>query len=83
MEMEFVKTVMGLSGIDTAYTLAKRVGCSTQLVDTWLGKVAGKFPEGMKLRFLCRLRLISGLSWNQLGKLLDEEFLSEEPGRKK
>jgi hypothetical protein len=82
MEMKFVKTVMDLAGIKTAYKLGKLVECSTQLIDTWIGNVEGKFPEGMKVRFLCKLRQISTLSWNQFGKLLDDEYLDKKKDKK-
>jgi len=77
MKMRFLKTVMQTANIPSNYALAKLLHTSTQLVDTWTGKAKGRDPEGMKLKFLCQLRKISGLSWNQFGKLIDEEFLSD------
>lgn len=72
----------------TNYSLAKRLRVATQVVDRWTGKVTTKAqPEGMSLVSLCRMRHLSGLTWNQFGKMMDKEFLDEkwleEEGRKK
>lgn len=79
MKMKLVKSVMNAAGIKTNYKLAKLLDVSVQLVDSWTGKAKGRDSVGgMQLRYLCKLRLISDLSWEKFGSMLDREFLKDD-----
>ncbi len=74
MRMEFVRQVRKIAGM-TIYRLAKEIGCNTSTVYQW---EAG--AKSMRLDYLSRVRKVSGLSWNEFGKLIDAEF---NPPKKK
>lgn len=77
--MEFVKRISDKIGARTGYALAKYLSVkfskhySPQQCTNWLGE-----QEGMNLADLCRLREISGQSWEQFGADLDREFLHKQ-----
>ena len=76
MRMDFVRKVMDSVSASTNYKLAKLLGVSVQLVDGWTGKDKNrKSPAGMQLKYLVKLRAVSGMSWQTFGRLLDSEFL--------
>lgn len=77
--MDFVKEVMKKPSLSTAYAVAKILGCAPNLVSTWIGKNKERTRvEGIKLRYLVKLREISGMSWDRFGRLLDLEFLNKK-----
>ena len=79
MEMEFVREVMKKPKLSTAYAVAKLLGCAPNLVSTWIGKNKERTQvEGIKLKYLVKLRQVSGMTWAQFGKLLDLEFLDRK-----
>jgi transcriptional regulator with XRE-family HTH domain len=39
--------------------------------------------KGVQFSMLCRIRKAFGLSWQSLGKMLDEEFLDQTKGKEK
>lgn len=57
----------------TDYRMAKSIGIS-QTSYKYLERTA----KGLQLALLCRIRRAFGLTWQGLGKMLDEEFLAEE-----
>lgn len=75
--MEFVKKISDKIGARTGYALAKFLSVkfarhySPQQCSNWLGDQ----QEGINLADLCRLREISGQSWDDFGSELDSEFL--------
>lgn len=71
MRMKLVRKVRDITG-KTIYRLAKEVGCNTSTVYQW---EAG--AKSMRLDYLSKLREVSGLSWANFGKLIDEEFGSK------
>lgn len=77
MRMKFIDKALESKGISTSYRIAEMIGgkCKPNLVDFWRGKTNRKAPTGFRFWYLCRLRKISGLSWNSFGKLMDEEIL--------
>lgn len=56
-----------------SYRMAKDLGIS-QTSYNYLEKKA----KGLQISMLCRIRKTFGMSWQTLGKMLDEEFLGEE-----
>lgn len=73
--MKWVVDVVKKSGCRSQYAFAKRVGVSLQTVQYILGVTAKPTSrKSMDLRLLCKLRKVSGLTWQQLGRLLDKEF---------
>lgn len=77
--MKFLTYVMKNSGISTAYGIAKSLGCTPSLVDTWLGKNKKKAePTGIKLRYLCKLFKLSSLSGNEFMIMLCGEYLEKK-----
>ena len=75
MSVKIVSLVQKQLGV-TSYRLAKLLGVSQQIVRVWNGSTETKTKrEGMNLRALCKLRKLSGMSWDQFGKELDREFL--------
>lgn len=77
MKMKFIDKALESKGISTSYRIAELIGgkCKSNLVDFWRGKTNRKPPTGFRFWYLCRLRKISGLSWNSFGKLMDDEIL--------
>lgn len=74
MLMKLVKKIFEDSGL-SQYQFAKQLGVSIQIVQYWIGKVGGNRPRSsIKLESLCKLRKMSGLSWEQFGKRIDQEF---------
>ena len=72
--MKFTKALFKKSGV-SQYAWAKSLGISLQSVQYILGVTARpRSRKAMDLRLLCKLRKNSKLTWNQLGKMLDEEF---------
>lgn len=77
MSVKIVSAIQKRLGV-TSYRLAKMLGVSQQIVRVWNGTTETKTKrEGMNLKALCRLRKISGMSWEQFGKELDREFYRE------
>lgn len=73
--MRWVVDVFKKSGARTQYAFAKKLGVSLQTVQYILGVTAKPTTrKSMDLRLLCKLRKASGLTWQQLGRLLDREF---------
>lgn len=64
-----LKTVKDKLGI-TSYKLSTLTGISESLLSAW----SIKNPVGVSLKLLAALRKVSGLSWNQFGKIIDEEI---------
>lgn len=78
MSVNFVKKIQERLGV-TAYALAKMLGVTQQAVRLWTGQTkTQRAREGMNLRVLCRLRKVSGMTWQQFGRELDQEFLRGE-----
>lgn len=78
MLMKLIEKVMKAANLDTSYKLAKLLNIPTQVVDRWRGKVKkGAPPGGMQFKYLCHLRRISGKTWVEFGKWLDEEFFEK------
>ena len=69
MAVKFIKNILEARNL-TAYGAAKWLNMPAQLVDHALKK-----GESIHVKTLCKWRYISGLTWNQFGKLLDNEFL--------
>lgn len=76
MIVEFIKKIASKQGL-TSYALAKRMGVSTTTAQKWLGEHGYTSPKGLQLDSLCKLRELGGLSWEDLGKMLDREFLKK------
>lgn len=75
MSVKIVSLVQKQLGV-TSYRLAKLLGVSQQIVRVWNGSTETKTKrEGMNLCALCKLRKLSGMTWDQFGKELDKEFL--------
>lgn len=73
--MKFLKKIREDKGL-THYGMAKELGMIHQSYIQYETKA-----QGMKFASLCKLRKDLGLSWDQLGRLLDEEF-GEKKGKK-
>lgn len=74
MPVKFVEIVQNDLNIKDS-VFAKMLGISLQAIRKMLGKTATKRPQtGMDLRTLSRMRKLSGRTWNQFGKLIDDEF---------
>jgi len=78
MGVKIVSSIQKQLGV-TSYRLGKMLGVSQQIVRVWNGttKTTTK-REGMNLRALCKLRKVSGMTWQQFGKELDREFLDSD-----
>jgi hypothetical protein len=75
MGMKFIDVVKQRSGCATQYAFAKKLGISIQSVQYILGVTARpRTRKSIDPRLLCKLRKVGGLTWEQLGKLLDREF---------
>lgn len=75
MGMKFVETILKKSGCETQYAFAKKLGISIQSAQYILGVTAQpRTRKSIDPRLLCKLRKAGGLTWKQLGKLLDKEF---------
>lgn len=75
MGMKFVELVKERSGCKTQYAFAKKLGISLQSMQYILGVTARpRSRKSIDPRLLCKLRKAGGLTWEQLGKLLDKEF---------
>ena len=72
MGVEFIKKIRKIRDL-SSYGLAQELGIVPSLMDHYEKK-----GKSLKLDVLCKLRKASRLSWNELGKLLDEEFLKEK-----
>lgn len=68
MSVHFVKKIRESKGL-TRYALAKLLGVMPQTVDWWEDRASGRGYE-----MLVELRQIAGLSWDQMGEMLDKEF---------
>lgn len=78
MGVKIVKKIQEQLGV-TAYGLAKMIGVTQQAVRLYTGQTKTARPrEGMNLRALCKLRKVSGMTWQQFGKELDREFLDSD-----
>lgn len=75
MAMQLIEMIRAKSGLKN-YGLAKELQ-NAGIPITVQGIDAYERPEAqsMKLSVLCGLRRVSGLSWSEFGKLLDQEFL--------
>ena len=76
MIVEFVRKIALKQGL-TSYSLAKKLGVTTTTAQKWLGEHGYESPKGLQLGSLCKLRELGGLSWEDLGKMLDKEFLKK------
>lgn len=70
MNVKFLKTIRENLGL-TQYGLAKKLGVMPNQVANFEEK-GRQMPLGM----LCKIRELSGLSWEELGEMLDKEFKS-------
>jgi len=78
MSVKIVKKIQERLGV-TAYTLAKMIGVTQQAVRLYTGQTkTSRARQGMNLGVLCKLRKVSGMSWQQFGNELDREFLKDE-----
>jgi transcriptional regulator with XRE-family HTH domain len=68
MSMEIVRLIRDKLGF-TKYRMGQELGVSTTAIYQYEDKA-----ESMRLDVLCRLRQVSGMSWNEFGKMLDGEF---------
>lgn len=71
--MRFLKTLREGKGW-SRYRAAERIGVSTVRYDNLEAKA-----KGCDLSLLPRIRAAYGLSWAQLGKLLESEFSQDKP----
>lgn len=78
MGMQLIRKIREISGL-TNYAISKELN-QTGVQVTIPGIDAYERPtaRSMRLDVLCGLRGISGLTWNQFGKWLDEEFKKKE-----
>jgi hypothetical protein len=67
--VRFIRTVLERLNL-TGYAAGKWLNIPPQLIHHALTK-----GSSINLKTLCKWRYISGFTWNQMGKLLDEEFL--------
>lgn len=67
--MKFIGTIRKRLRL-TRYALAKELEIKTQSIDHLEEK-----GLSMKIDTLCKLRRVSGLSWDKFGSMLDREFL--------
>jgi transcriptional regulator with XRE-family HTH domain len=72
MAVKFIKTIREQLGF-TRYKLSRVLNIPTQSVDHWEEKGVAIKPE-----VLCKLRKLGGLTWGEMGKMLDDEFLDKE-----
>lgn len=72
MKVQFIRIIREKLNM-TRYGLAKQLGVMPNQIQHYEEK-----GSGFKMEALCRLRQISGLTWNQLGKMLDDEFLEKK-----
>lgn len=73
MAVKFLTKIRESLGL-TRYGLARRLNIPTQSVDYF-----EKDGQSLKLSVLVKLRKIGGLTWIQLGKMLDDEFDDSKP----
>jgi len=78
MGMKLIEKIRNIKGLKN-YGIMKHlrvlgVEVTTQGIDGYDKPTA----KGMRLDVLCGLRKITGLSWQQFGKLLDDEFNKEK-----
>lgn len=71
---EIYKEIRENLGI-SRYALAKELGVSTHAIQNAETSEAPR--SRIHVDTLCRLRKVSGMTWAQFGKRLDEEFLEE------
>lgn len=69
-----VERVMQDRQIDSPNKLASQM----QIHHMYVYRYLRSKKDWISLDHLLKLRKISGLSWGRLGKMLDEEFLSDE-----
>ena len=73
--MKFVKKIKKLRRLKT-YSFAKLINESgTTITRECIYYYELDKCKSMKLEVLCAMRRVGGLSWAELGKLLDAEFL--------
>ena len=79
MGMQLIEKIRRRCG-DKNYSIALKIREDLGIPITVQGIDAYERPEAqsMKLSVLCGLRRISGLSWSEFGKWLDDEFLPKK-----
>jgi len=70
MLMKIIAQILKGRGI-TAYRLAREMNLPVTQITGWL---KSEEQASFRLPYLCQLRELSGLSWEQFGELLDREF---------
>lgn len=71
MLMKFLTEILKRKDV-TGYRLARDLGYPTSMITQWLD--AERKQRAFRLDYLTQIRQWSGLSWEELGKLLDREF---------
>jgi len=67
--VKFIKKIRKSMGDITRYRLADLMGIKTQVLDYYEEK-----GQTLTMDRLCKLRDVSGLSWEELGKLIEAEY---------
>lgn len=70
--MELMKWLLKKSGCESVNQLSKKIGIHKQTLYRYLN---GGPPGYIRLDYLCMLRKDVGVSWEEMGKRLDKEFL--------
>ena len=64
-------------GIESFNEMARRLGIGREQY-----QYAEERGKTISTSLLCKVRKISGLSWDKFGKILDEEFLDDKKATK-
>lgn len=75
--MRLIKTIREAREL-SQYGLAKQLGVPSTTI-----LAAEKKGRSLRLDILAKLRKISGLSWTEFGRLIDQEFLDDETTRRR
>ena len=76
MKMKFLEVVRKEADA-TNYALSSKLrDLGVNITVSGVDAYERKNSQSMRLDVLAGLRKLSGLSWNELGKLIDEEFLT-------
>ena len=75
--MQFIRFTRDIFPALSLRDFAAFIGEKHQNISNWAHHTKSQKLRDF-LRFMCRCRKRSGISWSQWGKILDEEFLKEE-----
>lgn len=83
MAMNFLTHILARLGT-TTYGLAKELRANgVEITHQGVDNYNRSKARGLRLDVLAGLRKLSGLSWEEIGGLIDEEFLSAQLKRRK